>query len=480
MYKALIADDEPYVLEGLKLMIDWQSCGFEIVAEATNGAEALNRITEDITLVVTDINMPQLNGLELIRELRKKNPNCDIIVLTGYNEFDYAKESMKYGVKYFLNKPIDIDEFEHVLREIHKAQVKVNVLEAEIEAQKISEMHYNKDRMSYSKQCMLVIVDELPLEKPLSLPEGVYAYEQNISNLSFIIGYNNDYKSRIKSVFQMFIKMYPTSIGCGCRIEDDKTEEALQQCMDTFDRLVEVNSGMLYWAYGTFQSKKFSAMQTTEYGDRLMARIEMADIKGAMTELENFFNEISQCDGAVNYAFVYRTYMIININKLIVKKGGEPERVLGNDAREWKYGIAADLKELENLVIRAVAFMRNVRIDEDGKAFEIVERYIREHYKENIVIKDMAKKLYTSPGYLGTVFSKKLGVSIKDYLHTVRMEEAIRLMEQTDAGITDIAYAVGYANYNNFFNHFKRIFGCSSADYMKRLHNEEFTEDLKR
>ena len=80
-------------------------------------------------------------------------------------------------------------------------------------------------------------------------------------------------------------------------------------------------------------------------------------------------------------------------------------------------------------------------------------------------MQDIAKRMYTSPGYLGTVFTKKMGISIKEYLHTMRMEEAVRLMTQTDMSLSEIAYNVGYNNYNNFYHHFERFFGMTPREY---------------
>ena len=125
MYKVLVADDEPYVIEGLDIMIDWLGNGFEIVDRAYSGTEALERFTESSPdLIVVDINMPGIDGLDLIEKVVKGGYEGEIIILTGYTEVDYARRAMTYGVKYFINKPVDTDEVHDALRAVKKNLMK--------------------------------------------------------------------------------------------------------------------------------------------------------------------------------------------------------------------------------------------------------------------------------------------------------------------------------------------------------------------
>ncbi|NLM10402.1 MAG: response regulator [Clostridiaceae bacterium] len=119
MYKALIVDDEPSVLEGLKIMVPWNRVGFEICGETHNAQDALIKIEELCPhLLITDIRMPFKSGLELINEVRKMDLDIEFIILSGYSEFAYAQEAMRHGVSYYLLKPIDKEEFISVLKDI--------------------------------------------------------------------------------------------------------------------------------------------------------------------------------------------------------------------------------------------------------------------------------------------------------------------------------------------------------------------------
>ncbi|WP_228469560.1 response regulator transcription factor [Paenibacillus sp. JNUCC31] len=120
MYKVIVADDEPFMLEGWRTMIDWQACGYELCGTATDGEEALALIgTVEPDLVVTDIQMPVLDGLGLIRTMREElGHTAKVIIVSGYSEFAYAQEAIRYRVDEYVLKPLVTEEIHQVLLEL--------------------------------------------------------------------------------------------------------------------------------------------------------------------------------------------------------------------------------------------------------------------------------------------------------------------------------------------------------------------------
>lgn len=120
MHKVIVADDEPYTLEGWRTMIDWQACGYELCGTATDGEEALSLIgAVEPDLVVTDIQMPVLDGLGLIRTMREELKNtAKIVIATGYSEFGYAKQAIQYQVDEYVLKPLVTEEIHQILLEL--------------------------------------------------------------------------------------------------------------------------------------------------------------------------------------------------------------------------------------------------------------------------------------------------------------------------------------------------------------------------
>ena len=121
MMKVLITDDEIQIRKGLRLKVDWEEEGFQIVEEASNGKEALEILqTMDIDIVITDMRMPIMDGVELAKHCHQEFPHVKVIVLSGYSDFDYVRNSMQQGVKDYLLKPVAPDELVEALRKIRK------------------------------------------------------------------------------------------------------------------------------------------------------------------------------------------------------------------------------------------------------------------------------------------------------------------------------------------------------------------------
>ena len=111
MKTVFIADDENNIREGLKYIVDWEEAGFEICGEAANGEETLNGIlSKNPSLVLIDLKMPKMNGIDVIMHARERGYRGKFIILSGYSDFEYAQSAMKYGVDFYLTKPIDEDE----------------------------------------------------------------------------------------------------------------------------------------------------------------------------------------------------------------------------------------------------------------------------------------------------------------------------------------------------------------------------------
>jgi two-component system response regulator YesN len=138
MLKVLLVDDEPYVLEGLRVMVDWSAYGFKVCGEATNGEDALEIVKIcNPDLIITDIKMPVMDGLEFIKlSYEKLNSKAKFIILSGYDEFSYAKQAMTYKIKNYLLKPLDDDELKEVISELS-----TEILDERRKAENINRQH---------------------------------------------------------------------------------------------------------------------------------------------------------------------------------------------------------------------------------------------------------------------------------------------------------------------------------------------------
>lgn len=137
---ALLVDDELPILENLSFILPWKDMGIDIVGTARSGSEALDKVAEcHPDIMLCDIRMPSMDGLELIRMLREQGETCEIILLTGYQQFEYARTAIRYNVHEYICKPIDYLDLEHKLREL-ASQIQKKRLEMEAERHRKTEM----------------------------------------------------------------------------------------------------------------------------------------------------------------------------------------------------------------------------------------------------------------------------------------------------------------------------------------------------
>ena len=222
MYKVYLLDDEPFILEGLKYIVDWQDYGFEIVGSANNGDDGLKEIlTMDIDLVITDIMMPKMTGLELIENLIKLNYQTNFIVLSAFQEFQYAKKAISMGAQNYILKPIDTEELERSLiniknklkdkenRNKDKEVVNNSLLLKIITDKDYENIDYLKEKLKYNGEYRVGIIElknkNKDIHKVLKVIPGMKKYLYCIENKSkavFIIDdkFNNEYIEELTNI----------------------------------------------------------------------------------------------------------------------------------------------------------------------------------------------------------------------------------------------------------------------------------------
>lgn len=122
MLRLIIVDDEKIIRESIRSLIDWESLGIEVVGVCKNGLEAYDAILDSYPdIVLTDIKMPGLSGLELIEKLNDTRENIQFIILSGYSEFEYAKQAMRFGIRHYLLKPCNENQIIEAIEDVKKS-----------------------------------------------------------------------------------------------------------------------------------------------------------------------------------------------------------------------------------------------------------------------------------------------------------------------------------------------------------------------
>lgn len=175
LMKAMLVDDEPFILQGLSILIDWEAEGYEIVKKASDGKEALDYLRENkVDLIITDIRMPRINGLELLEIIRKENiSDAYIIVLSGYNDFKYAQAALRYSCMDYILKPVQ------------KEQLIANIRRAATDKENTAREEIDNERMhrGYLLQNMTALLQGKAQEQGLAYIKEHFRHSERIRYL---------------------------------------------------------------------------------------------------------------------------------------------------------------------------------------------------------------------------------------------------------------------------------------------------------
>ena len=121
LYRIILVDDEEEVRKGIIKKINWETLGFEVVGDAENGQDALEKIEQlEPDVIMTDIRMPYMDGLELIAKIRQKYPSMKVLIFSGYDDFEYAQQAIKLNVTEYILKPVNVEELTEILTRVRE------------------------------------------------------------------------------------------------------------------------------------------------------------------------------------------------------------------------------------------------------------------------------------------------------------------------------------------------------------------------
>ncbi|MUT67499.1 response regulator [Paenibacillus sp. NEAU-GSW1] len=519
MYKVLLVDDEIFVRKGLLNLMDWQSLHYEICGEAENGSEALEQISLlQPDLVITDIRMPVLDGLGLIQKLTESMENPPVfIIISGYHDFKYAQQALRYGVHDYILKPIDEAELESTLRKLSgtlnvkrlasltgEKQVSESVVETLIKG------HLSEDdvkalaralQLDESESFVYVLAELHGRGANGQLPAQWTAKEAAVA-LQFL---PEEHRSRIpvyeqqKGLFGLLLPIDRITEGSSCEtiyrgLQRELSRAAKADVMlyigDSVEGLGKVkqtyqsaNEAMSYKFAEDGQNILFAnRLQGTllYYFDiendtykKLLEHVEENDQEAYASDIDRLFQEFIEkrfAPSAVANAITRCVIGIINIIREM--DGDETELKLLPKVMDWQNGYNR-LQHLKPLFLafaaEAAAYMSERRGEQSKGGIERIKKYIEAHYTENISLKSIAAKFYMNSAYLGQLFRKSYGVYFNDYLLSIRIAEAKKLLRQTDLRMYEVAERVGFQNADYFVTQFEKLEKATPTDYRNKL-----------
>lgn len=424
MYKVLLVDDEYMITEGLKRLIPFEKWDMEVVATANHADDALDYVREHpVDIVISDVNMPDKTGLEMIQEMKDLLPDAYYILLSGYQEFDYVKKAMNLSVVDYLVKPVDKVELGHLLEKI-VTQLREKVQEPEILSQQLDEEAF-KTHLSQKENWWI----GLSKEKQGNFVIPYYVLGQDWQ----IVLADQEFEGLLVMPFEV----------------------PYQSNFEKWKR--DVEKTLFYGSVNLDQSESLFSYYEPIY--RVIIQGNLQQIIDELTLLEKIVLENTPRVSITKQLF---TQFVMDVFHLF-------EHLKADDMTDIVKNIHA-ITTFEDLVAYTketlTSFFGQYRMNENVvSVLEVIGR----DYKKELSLKDISKDLFINSVYLGQLIKKETNSTFAELLNKQRIKAAQQLLLSTNDSIEDICYTVGYSNVGYFYKVFRKLCGKSPKAYRKQV-----------
>ena len=424
MYKVLLVDDEYMITEGLKRLIPFDKWDMEVVATANHADDALDYVREHpVDIVISDVNMPDKTGLEMIQEMKDLLPDAYYILLSGYQEFDYVKKAMNLSVVDYLVKPVDKVELGHLLEKI-VTQLREKVQEPETLSQQLDEEAF-KAHLTQKENWWI----GLSKEKQGNFVIPYYVLGQDWQ----IVLADQEFEGLLAMPF----------------------EAPYQANFEKWKR--DVEKTLFYGSVNLDQSESLFSYYEPIY--RVIIQGNLQQIIDELTLLEHIVLENTPRVSITKQLF---TQFVMDVFHLF-------EHLKADDMTDIVKNIHA-ITTFEDLVAYTketlTSFFGQYRMNENVvSVLEVIGR----DYKKELSLKDISKDLFINPVYLGQLIKKETNSTFAELLNKQRIKAAQQLLLSTNDSIEDICYTVGYSNVGYFYKVFRKLCGKSPKAYRKQI-----------
>lgn len=519
MLKVLLADDEPFILQGMAVIIDWNREGFEIAGKVSNGLEALEVLRkEKIDLVIADIKMPEMTGLELMETVRReKVSDAYFVVLSGYSDFEYARKALQNDCLDYILKPVGQEELIRVLRKVReicetssRKREDDSVMEREAFARNMIPVchgRYRPDNIEYVKKYLgegksfryisveldgrhkeisrLTEKEKRKLQKELYqkcillFPEREYlcildaSIREEVYNVGIIYVEGPDGASGGMSEQEYLEKRQKElkkSVGFPIVVIIGSSVTAIEQIADSY-RSVLLAHSLRGFDIGEEDNWGLSEnLLDRQLVDSLVRAVKLNDKEGIRSGYEALFQGMGEKMDARMVNMVVNHLMFEFLHLAQEQDENIDPKVFRfiNENAVGKMNINGETDMIQ-VLSEYGDYLMQLRSHQSGEVLQQIEEDIRAHFRENLTLKDMGKKYFINSAYLGQTFKKQYGESFKDYLNRVRIEAAEELLLCSNKKIYEIAEEVGYKDMDYFINKFIALKGCTPAKFRRQI-----------
>lgn len=503
MYRILIADDEQIERNGIRTLLKKYGYPFEIY-EASDGEEALQINQENaIDVLLTDIKMPFMDGLELTRQILSDNPDVIVVIFSGYGEFSHAQKAISMGVIHYILKPVDVAELKDVMNKVIKI---LDNRKSELENHQKLQTIYQK-YMLYEKSNFirgLINGKKIPnLSYYLQLfhleyiTNGIQTAAIYCKNADF---YNiTTLEKLLKEIFTQKVDYSILDSNQILLLVESKEKSLMLNQIHELKKALELKTGnSVYIVMGNmihnpnelqkayyltdelldcrfftensviisepenYTTEKSSEKSIESLYNQTIELLRLKDYHGAHRISDQLFSCLQNAKG---YSQIYVKYMQMKIIGIMFEHYSLHSALNYQRIVDELFS-ASSLQNLKEILdnIFAIIEQKNTLPNKDDVIEKII-RYIAENYDQELSLESISREVHLAPGYISHLFRQRTGQSFLQYLISFRMEKAIEYLRKTDMKINQIALKTGYPTVSYFIQTFKNFYGCTPAQF---------------
>ncbi len=531
MYRLMLVDDESEIREGLREVVDFESLGFEVVGEAANGISGL-QMAEALSpdLIITDIRMPLMNGMTMCRQIRDSLPTAQFIVLSGYDEFEYARQAIEVKALGYLLKPISSAEFVQMLREAKKSldkaaqeradisrlrqrfQTSLPFLRESLLASLVSGGISPQDALRHAERYNETLT--APAYALLMARVGEETGEEKVSDPELLpFAVSNIMDEVLNNYTKTHIFRY-NSMTAGLLLLENDSREYFSQTMDHIEEARKIARYYLQCELhvgvstacrdlATLPAAARQAMNALEYS--LLSGTEHAlciqDVeRGSSTDLvmddyqlrrlsnlikagesdaarELLLEIISRCRLTKPAIKAYQTYLmelLMGFLRIVPDMSLEREH-FDEDFDRISGAVLATAPPVDeaaelflSLMEKLISSISESRRSSGRLIADAAQSYLDQNYmRENLSLEDLCLHLHVSPSYFSSVFKKETKKTFHQHLTELRMDRALTLLSAGELRTAQVAREVGLPDPSYFSYCFKKHFGFTPGQARK-------------
>ncbi|MFS0724297.1 helix-turn-helix domain-containing protein [Paenibacillus sp. 1P07SE] len=525
--KIVLVDDEKGIVEGLKYIINRYLPECTVAGVAYNGVEGasvIRRVKPE--LVITDIRMPQSDGLDMIKGLKEQCCPAKFILLSGFAEFEYARRGLNLGALSYINKPVEEEELQTAVQQAMKVIREEKEKQREVED--LQQKYHNRIQERALRE--VLDLDSTNAELMQELLGTAQIRTENTWLLSMILEFSNSGGAIKEDSLEQLYAQVDGTLGdyrevyrfrySGTQIAVVVTSgtpigyaELIRSVHKLKENVYRQLERTMTVGVGTIQREAAGISRSFE---EARYALSYQVVKGTNTIIA--YPEISQPSSKsqpVSEELISRLEAALDnmdgqacsatIREIFGRLGSEPDMSLGDLQRHClnillssvrkmsfqqlqqndflgRHLLSLDemsrfqtLAQLEDWMIQAIRrilqFKEEHHVPKKKDIIAEVKEYVNAHYNEQITLAELSARFFISPYYLSQFFKQKTGETYVNYLTRIRINKAQELLEKTDLKVYEICQLVGYSDGQHFARMFEKLTGCKPRDYRKNLPN---------